>query len=798
MSKKNGTRIDLGNFLSDVSSSELPSGPSGRPSVRHQRRDQEDGPPRSDDASWGRGSGDRFEGRGGDRFEGRGGDRFEGRGGDRFEGRGDFDERPPPPPSAADQDDQWRRTAPAPRPQEESRPVSQADQDDRWRRTAPAPRQQEEPRPVSQADQDDRWRRSSPVAPPARVDAADQQDQWRGRSTEQRAVSPDGRPKLNLRKSEKDDAPKEESKPVIKATADKWANIFPSSSSTSTTGRRFGDMDKDKEREKEFQRPHAGASAFGSSRRSADERFDNREDRSRASAAFGGGNRRDIDGGRSEAPFGGRSRDDGSFGGGSRRDAVEAPAAFSGGNRNREDGAFSGRREAPSAFSGGNRNREEGYEAPSAFSGGSRNREDGQFGGRRETPSAFGGGNRNREEGYEAPSAFSGGSRNREDGQFGGRRETPSAFGGGNRNRDEGYEAPSAFGGRNPSAFGKNERSIESSEYMGGMERLKMSEPAAKKPPVKKEEVVKHVLSEEELISIADALINSYLVVENKKEAAISAKKLTPEYLPKLVQKCVVKVYSEGIKESKLVVSLWSYFVQEGILDLETIMAGLELICNKVDEDKTLVVRRIGSLFQENGLDLSTLDALSPIVQKVAFPDVKSKDEAIAETASLKSIVDKALASPGQSLQVLKDQTDKRVAVLLVKTLLEKTPEVVKDETCSWCDKSQFGKVLAHFLYQEEPSSDMIKLQLEVLHAVQEAFDQCEFPRAADNQSLIEKTFMKLYNEDIIALETIIEWKDDITDTRGKLTAIVQLSQFVNWLEQDDDEGEDDEEEDSE
>ena len=61
---------------------------------------------------------------------------------------------------------------------------------------------------------------------------------------------------------------------------------------------------------------------------------------------------------------------------------------------------------------------------------------------------------------------------------------------------------------------------------------------------------------------------------------------------------------------------------------------------------------------------------------------------------------------------------------------------------------------------------------------------------------LLEDAFMKLYQNDVISEEAFMAWKDDLSDTPGKMQGIMQVNGFLTWLEEQEDDEEESESED--
>lgn len=766
----------------------------------------------------------------------------------------------PAAPSMADEDTQWRRNRiqQAPAPGRGPAPPSEADSVDQWRRSTPpaaAPAAQDAA-PRADPLAEDNWRRGPPAASASANAAAGSsagkdgkdalaEDNWRkgpaATSTSTSANAPaaaedaaeDSRPRLKLKPkagdakeepkedSEKADkeAPKEESekpkeveseKPSVsgepaekeeqqppqapKSGADKWDNIFGSRNKEAEGHRMYGDQDRDREREKEFsafnpRKPAPAPEAFSRGRGSGEASGAGQDGAtpfaSRGPAAGGFGGPRERPGSHA---FGSSRRDRDEEGGFAQR-GPQGNNAFGGAVRGPQGDFPMGRRQpdydrerASMAFgSSGRRDRDmdQQQQGAGAFGG-----ERGAFGGERGERGAFGGERGDR-------------------GAFGGERGERGGFGG-----PRGAAADMDAG--RPKFGAQKTRNLaelaEISDKPGDWGDDENDVAALKKEAPKKEE---KQLTEEEMQARTEAMLKTYMLMENKKDAIAAVREINnKEYMAQVVRKAVIRGSKEGLKECKIVVALIEALVKEELVTKSDVVKGLEVVCEKikskidakedVDKDRLENTKRIAKMLQEK--ECFGDEELGEALVEVALPESKKKDAAEEEkdaSADVK-LIEKLIASGEQGeelagkVQVADVSAD--FGAEFIKRALAAHPEYVEDESCKWASPAGYGALLGKLLYEEDPDSDKLKAQMNMIFAIQAAFHKAGFPRASNNQSLLEKVFMNFYNNDVVPPEAIIEWKDDLTDTDGKVTALVQTAQFVAWLEADDDDDDDEDE----
>lgn len=121
-----------------------------------------------------------------------------------------------------------------------------------------------------------------------------------------------------------------------------------------------------------------------------------------------------------------------------------------------------------------------------------------------------------------------------------------------------------------------------------------------------------------------------------------------------------------------------------------------------------------------------------------------------------------------------------------------------------WCKESEYGHALKALL-TGGTSSDRRKKQLAVLYAVQSYCAAKNFPvmwvagkdKKVVQKKLINSLFLALYAGEIVDEDTFLYWADeDETDVvPGKLTAVVQTSEFITMLREREEEEEDEDDE---
>ena len=222
-------------------------------------------------------------------------------------------------------------------------------------------------------------------------------------------------------------------------------------------------------------------------------------------------------------------------------------------------------------------------------------------------------------------------------------------------------------------------------------------------------------------------------------------------------------------------------------------MSGFESVVEKfkTDDGKLELLKIIGRLLHEtNDLDFGINDEIRVVI----FPVEENTGVDAESFAKAEEFVSDLVASDkrGAELASCCDPSSliPSFGSMFLKKLLSLKPELIKHKDQEWLDMSQYGELLSLLIYSDEPDD----LQAEVLLEIQKAFLSIDFPRDEKRIALLEKAFVKLYDNDIVSPDAIIAWKDDLAETPGKLKAILQVSEFVKHIEFDDDE-EDEEEE---
>lgn len=119
--------------------------------------------------------------------------------------------------------------------------------------------------------------------------------------------------------------------------------------------------------------------------------------------------------------------------------------------------------------------------------------------------------------------------------------------------------------------------------------------------------------------------------------------------------------------------------------------------------------------------------------------------------------------------------------------------QLTKANTPSWTRPEAYGAMLAAVFAKAEAKT----LQMAALYRVQAHCHALDFPKG-----LIEAIFMNLYQHDVCEEEAFLAYKYDLDDesTPGKMKAIIQLTHWLDWLEnaKEEDDGDSDYDEDEE
>lgn len=112
----------------------------------------------------------------------------------------------------------------------------------------------------------------------------------------------------------------------------------------------------------------------------------------------------------------------------------------------------------------------------------------------------------------------------------------------------------------------------------------------------------------------------------------------------------------------------------------------------------------------------------------------------------------------------------------------------------NWCLKSEYGTALHYLLSGKE------KVQVRAIYALQEHCYVQKFPKLTVKEQtkyLFEVLMQLCYHYDILEHASFLAWADDDSDEAGKESALIQSSNFLQFLNEEDidDEEEEDEEE---
>jgi len=124
----------------------------------------------------------------------------------------------------------------------------------------------------------------------------------------------------------------------------------------------------------------------------------------------------------------------------------------------------------------------------------------------------------------------------------------------------------------------------------------------------------------------------------------------------------------------------------------------------------------------------------------------------------------------------------------LVFSLLDVREKKNPDMECAWAQADQFGAALIYL------TEDNLMAQMQVLWGIQLYCDSQGFPKLND-EYLVQSMFRAMYKYDLADSEAFDEWKEDESeDHPGKMQAIIQTTDWFNWLQDDDDDDDDDDE----
>jgi hypothetical protein len=111
----------------------------------------------------------------------------------------------------------------------------------------------------------------------------------------------------------------------------------------------------------------------------------------------------------------------------------------------------------------------------------------------------------------------------------------------------------------------------------------------------------------------------------------------------------------------------------------------------------------------------------------------------------------------------------------------------------AWCRKSEYGSAIAMLV------SGNKKAQIRALNEIQLHCNKLKFPKVdtkSGARGLIEILFELCYTQEVIDYEGFVAWSEDNAEVPGKINAIVQTTNFIRLLsEQDFDNDEDENEE---
>mmetsp|Transcript_13930 Transcript_13930/g.16328 ORF Transcript_13930/g.16328 Transcript_13930/m.16328 type:complete len:985 (+) Transcript_13930:115-3069(+) len=759
--------------------------------------------------------------------------------------------------SLADEADQWRKgpreNAAQNDTQAENTGISQADEANSWRATTDksSPGNQ-----VHQSDTNSNWRAgaNSVASSSDRSSRPNERDNWRkskhdaseggndntwARGKAQSEVDSDARPRLQLKKKGEAESKTEISEPTKNSTPDdeaatgeknskdseleskkdaeqeseplsKWEKIEKelrdkrlsseneASNKSYTSGeqrrRMFGDTDRDRERESVFSSrgkrtsDNPAFAAFGGRDRNSrtptgtysnpafgngrDRENDNRERSAYSNPAFGG---RDRENRRENAynnpVFGSRERDD---------------------ERDRRPGGFKNNPVFGSGKDRENNNRVSGFNSNPAF-GSSRERED----------------DREPRNSYNNPVFGSSRDRVRESDREGGQRgayNNPAFGGGSTRDRD-----------RNMSDqvravdMGEVKKTFQSQKRVSNWAGSSDSEDEDGRPKLGLKEKTK-VMTEEEIYSNVKIILKEYFLMQRPGDTLARVQKTIGDqkYQVEFIKGAIVSCYGETRAEIKAAMLLLQKMRKDSLAEPSHFADGFESVCNKIQ--KGLAADSAPSKQSKAKENLGTVTKLyemlssKSVVDDAAFGEcaksllniTSSSKEEEKETENIpevETLLQSSAKGDALTQLVLKVSEERKaeIGVLYMKRLIESKEMCKNDLASTWIDEDNYGSVLAHLIYDEEPDRKQLQAQVDALNVLQSAFHALGFPRV-NNKSALEGAFMKMYEHDIVVDEAFKEWISEI-GTPGKGEAVTQTSAFVAWTQEEDSDDEDSDEE---
>ena len=127
-----------------------------------------------------------------------------------------------------------------------------------------------------------------------------------------------------------------------------------------------------------------------------------------------------------------------------------------------------------------------------------------------------------------------------------------------------------------------------------------------------------------------------------------------------------------------------------------------------------------------------------------------------------------------------------QLARLVVRSLLEATCAETPSSTKLHAAIKDRAKLLRKFL-QVGKESEQMTLMFNSLYEVQDYCARMDWP-----EKLMKKLFYQLYEADVILEEAFTVWREDTSDQGpNKMKALVQVNEFLQWLETTEEEGED-------
>lgn len=300
-------------------------------------------------------------------------------------------------------------------------------------------------------------------------------------------------------------------------------------------------------------------------------------------------------------------------------------------------------------------------------------------------------------------------------------------------------------------------------------------------------------------------------------ECGVAAKKLLakckgPDFVAELVSCITVRAANTsraGERKDFINLVLVAHKQDASAVSADVICTGAEAAITAVSGKADAVPRLVEALKVWSAADVVPVDAYSPPIRDFlatatggdatvagagaggAGAAGPSALETCVKVAS-ELVAGGAVGIPLAKLakDAFKGQSAVTVATAVTRAVLQHVHTTgALTKKAAWTSMDALGAVLALFV-STDPAAAAASLQ-----EFQSFFDSIGFPKG-----VLEASFHRMYENDVMPTEAFIAWKDRVDDTTAKGTALIQLARWFDWLaeeEEDEDEEEEDEDEDS-